>query len=342
MMEFRSDSPNEAPSPEGYEREEGRLIRDDGTMKKATSDSWGDEKSTSGDDKKPKAKKREFPWKLHTMLDKMEEENKEHIISWGYDGTSFKVHNPEQFVSDIMSTYFNQSQYRSFQKMVSYQLPLCFYPRMAMKLISIQLNLYNFEKIMGGPMKGGYFHPMFRRDDKERCLKMKIRPKKDSNRPTGLPDASYLRRIGILRGDTSPSQTFSHLAATQQMALAMGDSIVNQGTDLSPLIHPLLHQQRTILEETKETSLPTLMRRHTVAAMPPMPQASETDFWRSSSVPDSFPMERNIYHHSNTPLFGEEFGTSDERVSSNADSEFQRPLSDDLEPRHFPPPQFWE
>lgn len=103
-----------------------------------------------------KKKESSFLWKIHEILEEMSKEQKEHIVSWSPRGTSFKVHNPEAFVQEVMPRYSTATQFRSFEKM---------------------LNLYDFKKLKGGPQRGGYQHPLFRRDNRELCKKIKMRPK---------------------------------------------------------------------------------------------------------------------------------------------------------------------
>ena len=43
-----------------------------------------------------------FPEKLHTMLDEVEEQGLDHIVSWHPHGRSFAVHKPKEFVALIM------------------------------------------------------------------------------------------------------------------------------------------------------------------------------------------------------------------------------------------------
>jgi len=109
-----------------------------------------------------KTKKRDFPLKLHQMLQESKSQGHENIISWDSDGKSFKVHQPDEFVVEVMPKYFNQTKFRSFQRM---------------------LNLYNFKKIIVGPMRGGYIHPKFHRDKKELCYTMKIRTRSYTKSP---------------------------------------------------------------------------------------------------------------------------------------------------------------
>jgi hypothetical protein len=93
-----------------------------------------------------------FPWKLHEMLAAADMEASATIVSWLPDESSFKVHNPEAFVKDIMPRYFNQTKYKSFQR---------------------QLNMWGFERILGGPAKGGYSHSSLVRGQPMLCRNMK-------------------------------------------------------------------------------------------------------------------------------------------------------------------------
>jgi hypothetical protein len=63
-----------------------------------------------------------FPWKLHDMLDSVEEQGLQHIVSWQIHGRCFAIHNVQEFVP-LISTYFNQTKLASFQR----QLNLCKY-----------------------------------------------------------------------------------------------------------------------------------------------------------------------------------------------------------------------
>lgn len=70
------------------------------------------------DDSDRGKRKKDFPWKLHLMLEDAAREGNEHIVSWNPDGLSFQVHKTDAFLEKIMPRYFNQTQFRSFQRMV--------------------------------------------------------------------------------------------------------------------------------------------------------------------------------------------------------------------------------
>lgn len=57
-----------------------------------------------------------FPIKLRAMLAETEAKGLSHIVSWEMEGTAFRVHEPEEFVKQIMRQWFNQTKYKSFQR----------------------------------------------------------------------------------------------------------------------------------------------------------------------------------------------------------------------------------
>jgi hypothetical protein len=62
-----------------------------------------------------------FPWKLHTLLEQSELDGFDDIISWLGDHM-FKVHCPILFEEKVMKRFFNQSQYKSFQRQREYEV----------------------------------------------------------------------------------------------------------------------------------------------------------------------------------------------------------------------------
>ena len=91
-----------------------------------------------------------FPWKLHDMLQTVERDGQDDVVSWLPDGKSFKVHDTNTFVNEIMPKHFKQTKYKSFQR---------------------QLNLWGFKRITksNGPDKGAYSHPQFLKGQKSLC-----------------------------------------------------------------------------------------------------------------------------------------------------------------------------
>jgi hypothetical protein len=92
-----------------------------------------------------------FPLKLHCILDKLESEGSNDIISWLPHGRAFLVSNVDRFVEELMPQYFHMSKYASFQR---------------------QLHMYHFQRITTGRDKGAYHHPSFLRGSSDLCLSM--------------------------------------------------------------------------------------------------------------------------------------------------------------------------
>jgi hypothetical protein len=87
------------------------------------------------------------------MLEDVAANGHEDVISWQPHGRAFRVHKPPEFVSGVMSCYFKQTQYKSFQR---------------------QLHMYGFRRITGKGMldNGAYYHEMFIRGQKHGSLRM--------------------------------------------------------------------------------------------------------------------------------------------------------------------------
>lgn len=100
-----------------------------------------------------------FVWKLYEMLEDVEKNGDEHIVSWVDGGKAFKVHKLKPFVDDIIPRYFRQSKYKSFQR---------------------QLYFYEFTRVQTGSHAGAYCHPKFVKGVKTLCLSMT--PKKTQRR----------------------------------------------------------------------------------------------------------------------------------------------------------------
>jgi hypothetical protein len=82
-----------------------------------------------------------FPYRLYEMLQLVERDGLDHIVSWQPHGRCFVVHKPEEFTV-ILPRYFKQSKTASFQR---------------------QLNLYNFQRLTKGADRGGYYNEFFLR-----------------------------------------------------------------------------------------------------------------------------------------------------------------------------------
>jgi len=92
-----------------------------------------------------------FPWRLHQILDDMEEKGDTSIISWMPDGRHFHVHNPTLFVKEIIPKFFKQKSFKSFQR---------------------QLHIYGFQRVADFPNQGAYYHEKFIRGNRKLSLEI--------------------------------------------------------------------------------------------------------------------------------------------------------------------------
>lgn len=88
-----------------------------------------------------------FPTKLFDLLEHidLEEPYLTRIVSWQPHGRCFLVHDTREFEDQVLSKFFRQNKYASFQR---------------------QLNLYGFNRITKGPDRGAYYHELFLRGKK--------------------------------------------------------------------------------------------------------------------------------------------------------------------------------
>ena len=129
----------------------------------------------------------QFPWRLHEVLLETEKQGLAPVVSWLPGNMSFKVHNTEAFANTILPKYFKHTKYRSFTR---------------------QLNVWGFERILEGPLQGGYTHACFVRNKPSLCYKMKRERIKGSQTRT----PSMVR----LRSATPPIQKLVFDLGTEQ------------------------------------------------------------------------------------------------------------------------------
>ena len=109
-----------------------------------------------------------FPVKLHKLIEYSERYGFSSIISWMPHGRSFKIHDEDAFVKNVMPYFFYQTKITSFVR---------------------QLRMYGFHKIKGksNADRGSHYHELFLRSrsglcdgiirlDKPRSIKMKDEP----------------------------------------------------------------------------------------------------------------------------------------------------------------------
>jgi hypothetical protein len=76
------------------------------------------------------------------MLESLEKQGKDNIVSWQPHGRAFCIHDRDEFIGTILPKYFGTAKIESFQR---------------------QLNLYDFKRLSSGPDKHAYYHPCFLR-----------------------------------------------------------------------------------------------------------------------------------------------------------------------------------
>ncbi len=141
----------------------------------SSSQSTIDVKSLMGQDEDLAASKLPFVWKLYEMLEDVEINGQEDIVSWIDKGRGFKVHHMQKFVDEIMPQYFRQTKYKSFQR---------------------QLYFYDFQRVASGADVGAYKHPNFLKGVKTLCLSMM--PKKTSRRRSGKGRDSEMTQPDVM------------------------------------------------------------------------------------------------------------------------------------------------
>lgn len=124
-----------------------------------------------------------FPIKLHDMLEqiRLDKTHLAKIVSWQPHGRSFCVHKPKAFEKEVLSHFFDQHKYASFQR---------------------QLNLYGFLRITKGPDRGSYYHELFLRNRKFLCegikrMKVKGTGARFASNPDQEPDFYKMQSVGL-------------------------------------------------------------------------------------------------------------------------------------------------
>lgn len=135
-----------------------------------------------------------FPWRLHQMLEEIEQGGEAQIVSWLPDGQHFQVHNPQLFVQKVIPKFFKQKSYKSFQR---------------------QLHLYGFQRETDGHHRGAYFHESFVRNNRQLALEIS-RIKAPKRRRT--PQQSKLDLKSKLETKTPKQSTLSALDRFQSLS----------------------------------------------------------------------------------------------------------------------------
>lgn len=98
------DADNEKKSGKGREKVRHNYHDHANDVSDGADGNVNEETNPEGDDK-AKDQQQSFPAKLHYMLNEMEKDGMDHIVSWQPHGRSFVVHNHHLFVRNILSRY---------------------------------------------------------------------------------------------------------------------------------------------------------------------------------------------------------------------------------------------
>ena len=148
------------------------------------------------------------------MMQFVEDNGLESIISWELNGYGLQINNPDRLV-EILPLFFGQTKYRSFRR---------------------QLNMWHFHRILEGPNKGIFIHPYFVKHDKSLCAQMS---RQLSFKPDLLKEQEFMaiassiepdpiRETSLLNMQTMPqtsSQEQQNLLADHRSAPATDNSI---------------------------------------------------------------------------------------------------------------------
>ncbi|KAG7360141.1 HSF-type DNA-binding protein [Nitzschia inconspicua] len=160
-----------------------------------------------------------FPIKLFQMLEEVQQEGRQSIVGWNPDGKTFQVHQHERFVREVLPKYFKQSKYKSFQR---------------------QLNFYQFQRIMSGPLEGSYGHPCFVRGNPELCNRIKRSPCQQPNQQ--LPSSTLVERHE--RSVVEQALAKDYPTNTLDIPLEVADVSLESSVDLGRMLELLRNDIR--------------------------------------------------------------------------------------------------
>jgi hypothetical protein len=191
-----------------------------------------------------------FPWKLHDVLEDAEKKGFTNIISWTLNGRAFKVHDQKAFEIQIMSKYFNQTQYKSFQR---------------------QLNIYNFIRITSGECKGSYTHDLLVRGKPDICrfmVRTKIKRKGSKSNIAISTSHERLNQLTQLQGNGGPGGGTSALVQATMKSSRSADDIntmirkvmmnsTNHMNHIMPSSYNMNSMQNNVFEQQTQPAIPS-------------------------------------------------------------------------------------
>ncbi len=146
-------------------------------------------------------------------MEMLNNENISDIISWTPDGESFTIHDKKRFSSEVLPFYFKgQIKFSSFTRRV---------------------NRWKFIMVASesSKSKSVYHHPLFKRDEIQKCSQMKPKPQKKASRRTKSPQEA---KEGSTHGYVASTVTYSSAPTTGGMGLQHQHYEQNQRTLVPP------------------------------------------------------------------------------------------------------------
>lgn len=217
-----------------------------------------------------------FPERLYTMLNQVEKDGEEDVVSWQPHGRCFIVHQPKKFVEEVMPKYFRQSKLTSFQR---------------------QVNLYGFRRLTAGKDRGAYYHEMFLRgrpDLHRRLVRIRVKGTgfKSASSPGTEPDFYAFPRCteaGPCKSQLKSSVEKNEEEIEEEEPVA--DAALSTPLEGEPLWKPLCAAPCMVPSTELSLDLPEL--------------SSQNDDLKKSS-----PVESMDYNHSWKPMSLQSFARS--------------------------------
>ncbi|KAG7366832.1 HSF-type DNA-binding protein [Nitzschia inconspicua] len=154
-----------------------------------------------------------FPWRLHEILEEVEQKRLDWIVSWLPNGRGFQVHCQKNFSEIIIPMFFRHCRYKSFQR---------------------QLYLYGFRSLETQNMsRGAYFHPKFVKSDRNLCRDI-VRVKMETAQRSKKEGKQ--KRIPVTRKLKQQSRVVSHQSQQPWALQHQADQFSYDSSALSPRV----------------------------------------------------------------------------------------------------------
>lgn len=182
----------------------------------------------------------------------------------------------------------------------------------------VKLNLYNFQKVIGGTIGGGYYHPQFRRDKREKCLDMRIKQRSSSR--------SFFSSSTDSRNTKQPPESSGHERIHPAFDRPIG---YPEQTIRAPLVGPYNSESHDIAA------------RVGLAVVEPTNDLNGVPNYFIPTIPPETASGVHSHHRQSKRKFdtpnSTQLGKPKEVEPLAPIDMFQEPLMDDLEPTPFPP-----